>query len=67
MIYNILGKAVLDRSVVKLIQQLREDFLAAGGDPLNFPEYLKLQGVSTVNEFIVVEDDFVTMATLKFA
>jgi len=50
----------------KLIQSLRTQHLAEGGDPVDFPEYLKQNGVEMRGAVMVISDEFATMATLKF-
>jgi hypothetical protein len=54
-------------SISKLIGELRANHLAEGGDPKDFPEYLKQSGVQMMGPIILIEDSFVTMAELKYA
>jgi hypothetical protein len=53
-------------SVARLIQTLRAQHLAEGGDPVDFPEYLKQNGVEMQGTVMVISDEFATMAKLKF-
>lgn len=50
----------------KLILSLKAQFAKDGGDPVDFPEYLKETGVTVDGQFIVATDEFVAMARLKF-
>ncbi|HET8688510.1 MAG TPA: hypothetical protein VFM18_18005 [Methanosarcina sp.] len=50
----------------KLIQDLRARHLAEGGDPVDFPDYLKQNGVEMVGPMVKISDSFATMAKLKF-
>jgi len=54
-------------SVAKLIQTIRTQHLAEGGDPKDFPEYLKQNGVEMVGPLVKISDEFATMAKLKFS
>lgn len=50
----------------KLILDMKVQFSKDGGDPVDFPKFLKENGVTVDGEFIIVDDSFVTLAYLKF-
>jgi len=50
----------------KLILDMKVQFTKGGGDPVDFPEYLKEAGVIVDGQFIIMSDEFVTMAKLKY-
>ena len=50
----------------KLILDMKVQFIKDGGDPVDFPAYLKEAGVTVDGEFIVMSDEFALMARLKF-
>lgn len=70
MMFDLLGKDDTHSNEwyrsAQLILALKKQFLADGGDPVDFPEYLKEAGVKAVGQFIAVDDSFVTMAKLKY-
>lgn len=49
-----------------LIQDLRKQHLAIGGDPVEFPAYLKDNGIYAVGTTTFVPDAVATYAELKF-
>lgn len=50
----------------KLILDMKVQFTKDGGDPVDFPQFLKENGVTVDGEFIVADDSFVTLAYLKY-
>jgi len=70
MIYNIFNKdeslEFFYGSVSKLIQSLRAAHLAEGGNPVDFPAYLKSAGVEMDGPLLVVTDEFSLIAKLKY-
>lgn len=52
--------------VAKMIQNLRAIHLTEGGDPKDFPEYLRKAGVQMIGPVLKVEGEFETMARLKY-
>lgn len=54
----------MDYHAVQLVLSIKARFLADGGAPANFPEFLKEQGVSAAGPFIRVDDSFTTLAKL---
>jgi hypothetical protein len=66
MYYDLFGREPMDWHVVCLIKDMKKQFLAAGGDPIDFPDFLKAQGIEARSNLICIDDSFVTMAKLKF-
>lgn len=54
----------MDHHAVQLVLSLKVRFLADGGDPAEFPKFLKEQGVYAAGPFIRVDDSFITMSKL---
>ena len=66
-IHNLLGNDPMDYYLAKLIMDLKSRFIESGGQPEDFPDYLKKQGVECSGVFIKIEDSLMTMAKLKFS
>jgi hypothetical protein len=49
-----------------LITDLRQQHLAEGGDPVDFPVYLNDNGIHTVGIYTFIPDSVATYAELKF-
>jgi hypothetical protein len=62
-IYNILE---FDWYVGKLILDMKQQFLDAGGSDLDFPDWLSQQGIEVQGPEIHIDDALVTLAKLKF-
>ena len=56
----------MDYNISRMIQEYRKEFLANGGAPVDFPGYLKKQGVKMAGPLMIVDEDFVLMTKLKF-
>ena len=65
-IHNLLGDVTMDYYLAKLITDLRARFIESGGQPEDFPDYLKEQGVECSGFLMKIEDSLMTMARLKF-
>jgi hypothetical protein len=70
MIFSLFGKANDDTNWIQVrdtILALRDQFLAEGGDPVDFPDFLNEQGVTISKDdmHIKVSDEFITYAALK--
>lgn len=53
-------------SAAKMIQSLRANFLAEGGNTKDFPEFLKSAGVELVGPLIKISEEFALISTLKY-
>ncbi len=65
MIINLLAE-YMDNSIYKSIQHIRQQHLNSGGDPADFPAYLKDQGVCMNGPFMQVDDQLAMLAKLQF-
>jgi hypothetical protein len=50
----------------RIINDLRKQSLEEGIDPLDFPAWLKQQGIEANGPFIHVDDSLVTFSELKY-
>ena len=50
----------------KLVTDIREESLRLGVDPVDFPEYLKNQGIQMDGPFLLITDELITYAELKY-
>ena len=69
--FDLFSKEDMNRSdeyhyAQKLIMDMKVQFSKDGGDPIDFPDFLKEAGVTMDGQYIVCNDSFVTMAMLKF-
>jgi len=53
------------RDFRNIVIGLRKQSLEEGIDPVDFPEWLKKQGVSADSGWITIEDKLITFAALK--
>jgi hypothetical protein len=53
--------------IAKLIKDLRAEHLDAGGDPVDFPEWLANQGIRMVGFDMKVSDELHSFALLKYS
>lgn len=66
MVIDLFGRGPYDYSIRKLIMDMKEQYLADGGDPVHFSKYLESAGVRADGQFIVVSDSFEMIAKLKY-
>ena len=51
----------------RMINDIREESLSEGVDPVDFPDYLKARGIHMEGAFFVVSDELMTFAELKYS
>ena len=65
MIYNI--RELRERDIVyRYIQDTRAEFLAEGGDPVDFPDHMNKLGLTAAGLGLIVDDELVTFIELKY-
>lgn len=70
--FDLVGKRDTDNlfhyagPIRRFIDDMRNEFLASGGSPENFPDYLENAGIVCVGLSMYVDDKLVTLAQLKY-
>jgi hypothetical protein len=64
---NMFGKDMHDAWWLReLINELRTDFDADGGDALDFPKHLEQHGIKMIGPVMKIDDKWATWAELKY-
>lgn len=65
MIYNL--RELRERDIVyRYIQDTRAEFLAEGGDPVDFPDHMGKLGLRAAGLGLIVNDELVSFIELKY-
>jgi len=65
-IHNLLGTDPMDYHLAKMIMELKTRFCESGGQPEDFYDYLKEQGVKVIGPLVKIDDSLLLMAKLRF-